>query len=112
MLFIFPIIAFIFIYLNINQIPSCKEAYKLQKDVMYSGTVQNKYIDTNNHMLRTIELTNNGGMHKLVLSYDKSNLFDYVSKKDSIVKSKGGYGVLVYRNGSITEIKLDYKCRD
>ncbi len=110
---LFTIIALVLVIILVNLFgPDYNEiknqAYKsLQFDV-YRGIVVEKYLDRDNHNYPSIRIMNEQGIQTVRLQLDKSGLYEFIEKNDSIVKEYGSYEVKVYRNNKTKTFTLDY----
>lgn len=81
-----------------------KELYKIKID---SGLVINKYIDSENHAMKTLTVkTNDGDYQLLFIHYENWAAFDSVKIMDEISKSPNSF-VFVVNNEFTFELKLD-----
>lgn len=96
---------------KIKNFGSCEDAMEMELLIDYSGNIVNKYIDSLNHLARTIKIKNEKGeMKKILMDWDKSGLFDYLDTGDSIVKVLDSYDVQVYKKNKLRTFTIDYKC--
>ena len=75
-----------------------RQSQVLFRNLTFSGVLSRKYIDTQQHQYKVIELLHAKSTKKYIIRIDESGLFDYLSINDSIVKSPGVDEVIVYRN--------------
>ena len=100
-------------YSNITNIPSCREQMQTLLPLNYQGVVDKIFIDSLNHLNKTIVLkTINGNLEKYTFNRDKSGLFENVQKGDSLSKVMNSYIVEIYRNEDKRLFHLDFKCKD
>ena len=85
-----------------------KEAYESLRYEVYSGIVQKKFRDKNNHDYPTLELRNIHGVQIIRLQLDESGLYRFVQENDSIVKDYGSYVVKVFRQDKLFQFTLRY----
>lgn len=106
-----PILA-IFIFYQINKYGS--NCQKFSNDVNsheFSGVVVKKYYDKKNHDYHTVEYKQADLIvHKLTYPNDRSGLFNFLNKGDSIVKLSGSSKVIVNRKDKAFEFFLDFGC--
>ena len=80
-------------------------------DLVYSGEVLRVFVDSAEHMYRTVVLISDGGNRQTIyLDFDKSGLFEYLRERDRLVKNKGSYDVQVIRGEKNKVFTLDYGC--
>ena len=91
----------------VNQQERLCHYYEEAKDFNYSGTIHHAYLDTLNHNFRRVDLESGKTVY---LNIDRSGLFEYLEPGDSIVKTKGSYEVLLFRNDLDTAFLMDYGC--
>ena len=87
----------------------CKKFDRL-KFLVISGVIDSVYEDKKSHLVNTVEILTSEGRQKIYLEYDKSGLFNYLKRGDSIQKAYGKYEVKVGRSDSIVRFNLDYGC--
>ncbi len=90
---------------------NCHDAEKMEFKNNYKGIVLKKYIDNENHNYKIVEIQN-GRIHKELMDWDKSGLFEFVQKGDSILKELNTLEVKVFRNNVKTTFIIDYGCSD
>ena len=98
---------------KINNHGSCNDAEEMEQKNYYNGVVIKKYIDKNNHNYKIVEIKGlDRQVHKELMDWDKSGLFEYIEKGDSIVKELNTLKVSVFRDKVEFFFLIDYKCRD
>lgn len=106
------LLTIIILVVNIN-LPSSKEinqkAFDSIKLSKFHGVVVDKIMDKKNHNHATMRLENKYGEQNIILTRDKSELFNFVQVGDSISKEFGDLNVLVFRAGDLYKFGLDYK---
>lgn len=85
-----------------------QEAYDLLKYDQYFGTIENKFLDKNNHYHPTVILRNIYGEHKILLVRDQSGAYDYLDVGDSINKKYGSYELKILKSGKDSIFTLTY----
>ena len=99
-----------------KDLPSSSEINKMAFDSIklykFEGEVIKKFVDKKNHNHSTLILKNKYGEQNVILTRDKSNLFDFVQIGDSISKEYGYLNVYVIRDNKVHEIILDYKVKE
>lgn len=90
--------------------PSDKEIalseFEKMKFQQYTGVVREKYREKNNHNFPLIIINNQYGNQKIYLTWDRSGLFEYIEKGDSIFKKYGKHEVEIKRQGKTIKFKL------
>ncbi len=108
-----PVIGIIFFITKTkNSISSCEKSFEIQKNISYSGLVSEKYIDSMNHLNKTIRLTKNKGKDIVIFNYDRSGAFNYIKPGDSIFKKSGSDNLITDRKGNVVVFKIDYGCEN
>lgn len=79
------------------------------KNQEYGGIMQKKYLDKDNHQVRTIKLKNE---ETIILARDTSIFYSFVQQNDSIVKERGMDFLNVYRMGKIYKFKIYFGCSE
>lgn len=106
------LLAFIIFMVNRN-LPTPDEINKMAFDSIkltkFEGLVVDKFMDKKNHNHATLKLRNSLGEQNIILTRDKSKIFNFVQVGDSISKEYGDINVFIRRDGKLYEIKLDYK---
>jgi hypothetical protein len=74
-----------------------RRSHDLFKNLGFNGVLTRKFIDTNQHQNKVIELLQVKDVKRYIFRYDNSGLFVYLSPNDSIVKKPGIDEVIVYR---------------
>ncbi|MEQ8576740.1 MAG: hypothetical protein RIB63_21930, partial [Fulvivirga sp.] len=84
------------------------------KSMEYSGVVDDKFNDPNNHRFPTFTLKQNSSPHFLAFTYprDTSGLYEYLSKGDSVYKEFGSLSLSVIRNDKVVSFNIDFQCND
>ncbi|WP_298341482.1 hypothetical protein [uncultured Algibacter sp.] len=112
-LYISPVICVIFFITKTNNsISSCQKSFETEKNFSYSGLVSKKYIDSTNHLNKTIKLTKNKGKDIVIFNYDKSGAYDYIQSGDIISKKSDNYDLIINRNGRVVVFEINYECKD
>jgi hypothetical protein len=88
-----------------------KMAFESIKLTKFEGLVIDKFMDKKNHNHATIKLKNSFGEQNIILTRDKSEIFDFIQVGDSISKEYGDLNVYIERGSELYEIKLDYKIK-
>lgn len=105
----------VIIFLVNRNLPTPKEVNKMAfesiKLTKFEGLVIDKFMDKRNHNHATLKLRNSFGEQNIILTRDKSDIFDFVQVGDSVSKEYGDLNVLIKRGGELYEIKLDYKIK-
>lgn len=105
----------IIIFVVNRNLPTPKEinqtAFESIKLTKFEGLVIDKFMDKKNHNHVTLRLRNSFGEQNIILTRDKSDVFEFVQVGDSVSKEYGGLNVRIKRGDELYEIKLDYKIR-
>lgn len=88
-----------------------KIAFESIKLTKFEGLVIDKFMDKKNHNHATLKLRNSFGEQNIILTRDKSEIFDFVQLGDSVSKEYGDLNVLIKRRCELYVIKLDYKIK-
>lgn len=88
-----------------------KTAFESIKLTKFEGLVIDKFMDKKNHNHATLKLRNSFGEQNIILTRDKSKIFDFIQVGDSVSKEYGDLNVYIERGGELYEIKLDYKIK-
>ena len=98
------------IYKIVN-VPSCEEYMQRNLSEEYSGIVNKKYIDSLNHLNKTIVIkVTDGSFNIQTFNRDKSGLYNYVKLGDSLSKLLNTYKVDVFRKGEKETFFIDFNC--
>jgi len=90
----------------------CMKAYSEAMKMQYKGIVKARFIDNRNHLAPTI-IVDSGHDSITITDYrDKSGLFEYLEKGDSIKKINNSPIVIVKRNGTNLSFTITYNCPD
>lgn len=97
--------AYYFVIPTGNEVLCSKKKSTKSKEIR--GVIQKVYVDEKEHMNEIVEYSQDGDseLKILVLTADKSNLFQFLKPGDHLRKKKGS--LLVHINGD-TAIKIDY----
>lgn len=87
-------------------------AYNEVKFVVIKGRISNVLEDRDNHSVNTFEIEDNNDLQKLYLEFDKSGLFEYAQKGDSLIKNYKEHEVTIIRDGLEKTFLLDYGCKE
>ena len=90
--------------MEINQ--TAFESIKLTK---FEGMVIDKFTDKRNHNHATLRLKNSFGEQNIILTRDKSELYDFIQVGDTVSKEYGDLIVCIKRRNELYKIELDYK---
>ena len=93
-----------YIILNYSRKLFIEETY----DISFTGVLNNKYWDKNDHNRAKIEILNMADTIIYDLQNDASGLFEYINKGDSIVKMPNSFDVRVYNLSRDTIFKLNF----
>jgi hypothetical protein len=88
-----------------------KKCNKHIKELNFNGIIVRKYLDEKQHNYAIIEvkaLTNN--IQKVNLTNEKSGLFNFAQKNDSIIKHSGDLKVHLFRASRDTIFVLNKMC--
>ena len=103
------------IFLVNRNLPTSKEinqtAFESIKLTKFEGLVIDKFMDKRNHNHATLRLKNSFGEQNIILTRDKSEIFEFVQVGDSVSKEYGDLNVRIKRGNELYEIKLDYKVK-
>jgi len=101
------------IFLVNRNLPSSKEinqtALESIKLTKFEGLVIDKFMDKKNHNHATLRLRNSFGEQSVILTRDKSDIFEFVQVGDSVSKEYGDLNVRIKRGNELYNITLDYK---
>lgn len=89
--------------------PRCS-AYQRIQFLVLEGVVDSVFEDADNHSQNTLKINVNESIQTVYLEFDKSDLFNYLQKGDSIFKKYKEYEVHVKRNVSKKTFLLDFGC--
>lgn len=96
---------------KIANVPSCEEYMQRNLSEEYSGIVNKKYIDSLNHLNKTIVIkVTDGSFNIQTFNRDKSGLYNYVKLGDSLSKLLNTYKVDVFRKGEKETFFIDFNC--
>jgi hypothetical protein len=84
--------------------------YEDDKFLVFKGIINRAFEDKENHNTKTLLIENNGDIQVFYLAFDKSGLFEYLQKGDSVIKKYKSYDIIVKRNDEVKVFKLDYNC--
>lgn len=101
-------------YLTWSKEESDCNHYNDFKSLTFDGIVIGKYYDKSQHSYPTIELKSlhENSIQKIYLVGEKSNLFNLLSKSDTIFKKKNSALVLIKRNGLFSNLsKANFGCK-
>lgn len=84
-------------------------AFKSMGTSKFEGILIEKYLDKKNHNHATLKLENSSGEKSIILTRDKSELFDFVKIGDSIIKEYDNEYVKIVRQEKIYEIRLRFR---
>ena len=99
-----------FVYTVLN-FPDCFELQLKEKSIEYRGIVIDKFIDKENHLYKTIVLSNNNIENKVIIpSRDNSGLFNYLKLGDSVVKNPETLSIKIYRKKILRTLTIDFDC--
>jgi len=103
------------IFLVNRNLPSSKEinqtALESIKLTKFEGLVIDKFMDKKNHNHATLRLRNSFGEQSVILTRDKSDIFEFVQVGDSVSKEYGDLNVRIKRGNELYNITLDYKVK-
>jgi hypothetical protein len=92
---------------NFGEHNSGKEYFMPNLYRVNKGIITDKYIDNDNHLNETIELTVNDSLeYYYVLNWDLE-LYEYIEISDSIIKTGFGNEIIIRRNKSDSIFKLN-----
>ena len=89
--------------------PRCS-AYQRIQFLVLEGVVDSVFEDADNHSQNTLKINVSESIQTVYLEFDKSDLFNYLQKGDSIFKKYKDYEVHVKRNVSKKTFLLDFGC--
>jgi len=107
------ILAFIIFIVIINLTSEGNRLCEYYEDVklfQISGLVDTVFVDIENHGSKKVILSLYDQRKTFYLDLDKSSLFSYLSKNDSLVKEAGTHDVIVFRGKTKRVFSLDYGC--
>lgn len=113
---IIPIIAIIilllFNYLVPDSFYSWRESSecRLERDMKnteYSGVIEEKFLDTKNHNIKTIKLSNDF----IEIYQNQNSFFEKVNVGDSLYKNSNSLRFDIIRQDSSFSIIIDFKCK-
>jgi lipopolysaccharide export LptBFGC system permease protein LptF len=113
---IIPLIAIIIIFLFNYLVPDSFYSWRkssecrLERDMKnaeYSGVVEEKFLDTNNHNIKTIKLSNDF----IEIYQNHNNFFEMVEVGDSIYKKNNSLRFDIFRQDSSFSIIIDFRCK-
>jgi hypothetical protein len=93
---------------KVFQYYNCSDLKNFKKTT-FSCVVKGKYIDRENHSVRTIQLVNR---EDIIVLADTSKFYDFIAEDDSIIKSLDTDTINVYREGQIYNFKIYFGCSD
>jgi len=88
------------------------QAYEQDQFLVVEGVVDSVFEDKENHSANTLKVRSGENIQTIYLEYDKSGLFEYLQKGDSIFKEHKSYKVIIKRVKKERVFTLDYgiKC--
>jgi hypothetical protein len=109
-----PLIFIIIYFLNLpSRKETCLEHTIKIKNREFKGILKEKYIDKKQHFSKVLKVTSSSENDILVLTFDKSGLFDYLQINDSIIKESGSLELEIFRNDlADTGFIIDFGCND
>lgn len=101
------VVAF-FIYNHEN--PLTVRNKKFQQDILlsFNGLLIDKYIDFENHEYKTCIILENIDTLKVLLNFDRSDLFNYLHVGDSVFKIRSDSLIIVKRGNEKKHFYLKY----
>ena len=109
------VLLLVIIFVVNRNLPTPKEinqtAFESIKLTKFEGLVIDKFMDKKNHNHVTLRLRNSFGEQNIILTRDKSEIFEFVQVGDSVSKEYGDLNVRIKRGDELYEIKLDYKIK-
>ncbi len=85
-------------------------AYEEDKNLSFKGIIDSIYLDLGNHNAKIIEIRTGNESKPFYIEYDRSGLFEFSQKGDSIIKKSESYVIVIIRNDVVTSFNLDYGC--
>ncbi len=76
----------------------------------YSGKVERKFIDPQNHRAKTVML--NGNDSELIFPMDTSGFYSFINKNDSVVIKSGQNYLTVIRSNKQYKFHIFFGCPD
>ena len=86
---------------------ACSKADEFKK-MEYSGIVSKKFMDQENHRVRTISLGENDS--DIILARDTSKFYAFVTSGDSIVKHKNNDYLSLIRASKVYTFRIYFGC--
>lgn len=87
-------------------------AQKYFNSLELEGVVINKFLDKENHLIKTLEVNSNSKIIRIFLTRDKSGLYEYILIGDSILKSNESLKCSIKRVDTTKEFIIDFGCQD
>jgi hypothetical protein len=110
---LFTLITILVFYLFIpSEKEICLKAFSDALKLEFKGTVREKFIDNNNHLAPTIIVESGKDSIKITDYRDRSGLFEYLEKGDSIIKSNNSPLITVKRNDVNSSFTITYDCSE
>lgn len=104
-------IGIIFFYYQTNKHNPCEDSYKKFKNREISGLVQKKYVDSANHLYKTVEVLQKNNLDMVYFNLDKGGSYEYIEQGDSIFKKKKSDILTIIRNTNTRKFKIEYRCK-
>jgi hypothetical protein len=91
--------AVVFLIIKYSNRYGNNQTAKFYNELSFSGVISKKYINKKQHNYPILEvMKSDNKIQEINLSTDNSGLFEYVQKKDSVVKMRGSLDVHVFKN--------------
>lgn len=88
----------------------CHEKNEKYRNKPINAQVERVFIDSLNHMARSLELSDKSGVFILELAIDTSQIWNRVIPGDSLHKSRGENKTLLIKDGHRTPYYVYYAC--
>ena len=90
------------------------DTYKTFLQFSYEGIIIQKYIDSNEHSMRTVEIQNfkDSVVQKLTLDFDKTGFFNRIRVGDTIYKKFNSDTVYLSNKGTKDLYIINFGCKE